>query len=171
MLSKEIEKSLNDQMNFEMYSANIYMGMAAYMDSLSLAGFSNWLKVQYQEEIFHFTKFYDFINQRGGRVTLQAMAAPPESWDSPKAAFEDALAHEQIVTGRINDILVQATETRDYATSQFLQWFVAEQVEEEDNANSVIQKLELVDGDPGGMFALDQELGTRVIGTEASGGV
>jgi ferritin len=170
MLSKEIEKALNDQMNFEMFSANIYMSMAAYFDSMNLEGFSNWMKVQYQEEMFHFTKFYNYINERGGRVLISAMDAPPTEWDSPLAAFENALAHECIVTGRINDLVVKAEEEKDHATFNFLQWFVGEQVEEEASVDGVIQKLKLVSDAPGGMFILDQEMGRRVFNPPASEG-
>jgi len=162
MLSQEIQDSLNSQMNFEMYSANIYMAMAAWFDSKNLTGFSNWMKVQYAEEMSHFTRLYDFIDERGGRVTLGAMDAPQQDWDSPLAAFENALAHEQIVTSRINDLVVQATEAKDHATVNFLQWFVAEQVEEEATADGVVQQLKLMEGAPGGLFMLDREMGQRV---------
>ena len=162
MLNKEIADTLNSQMNFEMYSANIYMSMATWFDARNLVGFANWMKVQYSEEMFHFTKFYDFINERGGRVLLSGMDAPETEWDSPLAAFENALGHEQIVTGRINDLVVQATEAKDHATVNFLQWFVGEQVEEEASVDGVIQQLKLMEGAPGGLFMLDRELGQRV---------
>jgi len=162
MLSQEIQDSLNSQMNFEMYSANIYMSMAAWFDSKNLTGFSNWMKIQYLEEMSHFTKFYDFIDERGGRVILGAMSAPQIDWDSPLAAFEDALAHERIVTSRINDLVAQAAEAKDHATVNFLQWFVAEQVEEEATADGVVQQLKLMEGAPGGLFMLDREMAQRV---------
>ena len=162
MLSKKIQDAFNDQMNFEMFSANIYMSMAAQFDSMNLTGFANWMKVQYQEEIFHMTKFYDFINERGGRVIMQAMEAPPTEWDSPLAAFEHALAHERIVTGRINDLVMLATEEKDLASVNFLQWFVAEQVEEEASVDAVAQQLKLIAGAPGGLFMLDRELAQRM---------
>ncbi len=162
MLSKEIQDSLNSQMNFEMYSANIYMSMAAWFDSKNLTGFANWMKVQYSEEMFHFTKFYNFINERGGRVILGAMAAPQLDWDSPLAAFENALEHERIVTSRINDLVAQAADAKDHATVNFLQWFVGEQVEEEANADGIAQQLKLMEGAPGGLFMLDREMAQRV---------
>ena len=162
MLSKEIQDSLNSQMNFEMYSANIYMSMAAWFDSKGLTGFANWMKIQYSEEMFHFTKFYNFINERGGRMILGAMAAPQLDWDSPLAAFENALMHERIVTSRINDLVVQAAEAKDHATVNFLQWFVGEQVEEEANADGIAQQLKLMEGAPGGLFMLDREMAQRV---------
>lgn len=163
MIAKEIEQRLNDQMNFEMYSANIYLGMAAYLESLNLGGFANWMKIQYQEEMVHCMKFYDYLNERGGRAVFGAMDAPPEEWDSPLAAFENALEHERVVTGRINDLVARAAEAKDHATFNFLQWFVAEQVEEEAGVEDIIQKLKMVDGAPGGMFVLDRELGARTL--------
>ena len=162
MLNKEIADALNSQMNFEMYSANIYMSMATWFDARNLVGFANWMKVQYSEEMFHFTKFYNFINERGGRVLLSGMDAPATEWDSPLAAFDNALEHERIVTGRIDDLVVQATEAKDHATVNFLQWFVGEQVEEEASVDGVIQQLKLMEGAPGGLFMLDRELGQRV---------
>jgi ferritin len=162
MLNKEIGDALNSQMNFEMYSANIYMSMATWFDAKNLVGFASWMKVQYSEEMFHYTKLYNFINERGARVLLGAMNAPETEWASPLAAFENALEHERIVTGRINDLVVQASEAKDHATVNFLQWYVAEQVEEESNVDGVIQQLKLMEGAPGGLFMLDRELGTRV---------
>ncbi len=156
------EATLNDQMNFEMYSANIYLAMAAYFDSLGLSGFSHWMQIQYQEEMVHTMKFYHFINERTGRVKFAALPEPPFDWASPLAAFEDALAHEKIVTGRINDLMTLAMDTKDHATANFLQWFVAEQVEEESSADAVIQKLTLSEGATGALFMIDGELGQRV---------
>lgn len=162
MLSEKMEKALNDQTNAEMYSAYLYLSMSAYFRSLNLSGFANWMKVQTQEELFHATKFYDFINERGGRVTLKAIEAPPIDRESTLAAFEAALLHEQKVTGLINDLVELAQEERDHATNIFLQWFVTEQVEEEDSVNEVIQKIKLMGDARGGMFMLDSELSQRV---------
>ena len=162
MLTKEIQDALNSQMNFEMYSANIYMSMAAWFDSKNLTGFANWMKIQYAEETAHFTKFYNFIDERDGRVVLGAMDAPQLDWNSPLAAFENALEHERIVTSRINDLVAQAADAKDHATVNFLQWFVGEQVEEEASADGVVQQLKLMEGAPGGLFMLDREMAQRV---------
>jgi ferritin len=162
MLSEKIQKALNDQMNFETYSAYIYLSMAAYFDSIDLTGFSSWMKVQFQEEMFHASKFYSFVNERGERVRLGTIDAPAAEWATPLAAFENALEHERLVTGRINDMLTLAMDDRDHATANFLQWFVAEQVEEEASVDSVIQRLKLADSAPGALFMLDQELAKRV---------
>jgi len=162
MLSKKIEDAFNDQMMFEMYSANIYMSMATWFDAKDLKGFAAWMKVQYDEEMFHAKKFYDYIDERSGRVIIGSIPAPETEWDSPLAAFETALGHEQIVTGRIGDLVELAGEEKDHASYNFLQWFVAEQVEEESSVDGVIQQLKLVEGAPGGIFLLDRELGQRV---------
>ena len=161
MLTETIEKALNDQLNFELYSANIYLSMAAYFDSKNLAGFAGWMKVQHQEEMMHMTKFYDYVNERGGKVVFTGCPDPPIDWDSPLAVFEHALAHERIVTSRINDLMSLAMDERDHASVSALQWFVTEQVEEESSADAVVQQLKLMEGSPGGLFMLDRELGAR----------
>jgi len=161
MLNEKIEKALNQQLNAELYSAYLYLSMAAYFRSISLGGFANWMEVQYQEEVAHAMKFYSYINERGGRVILQAIEAPPTEWDSPLAVFQAAYAHEQKVTGMINDLVELAIQERDHATNIFLQWFVTEQVEEEDSANEVVEKLKLMSDARGGLFMLDRELGQR----------
>ena len=135
--------------------------MAAYFQSVSLGGFANWMRVQAQEELTHAMKFYDFINERGGRVTLTAIDAPPTKWKSILDVFENTLSHEQKVTGLINDLVNLALKEKDHASQIFLQWFVSEQVEEEDSADEIVQKLKLIGKDGGGIFMLDRELGQR----------
>ena len=164
-----MEKALNDQINAEMYSAYLYLSMSAYFQSKSLTGFANWMKVQAQEEMVHAMKMYDFVNERGGRVILAAIAAPPLEWDSPLNAFEGVYEHEQKVTGLINNLVELALEEHDHATNIFLQWFVSEQVEEEDSANEVVQKIKLMGDAQGGLFMLDRELGQRVFSPPADG--
>ncbi|MBW1998903.1 MAG: ferritin [Deltaproteobacteria bacterium] len=162
MLSKTMEKALNDQVNAEMYSAYLYLAMEAYFQSVGLNGFATWMRVQTQEELVHAMKIYDFINERGGRVTLRAIEAPPTEWDSPLGVFQAAYEHEQKVTGLINDLVDLSQAEKDHATHNFLQWFVGEQVEEEDSANKVVEKIKLVGEAQGGLFMLDRELGQRV---------
>ena len=162
MLNKEMEKALNAQVNAEMYSAYLYLSMSAYFQSKSLGGFASWMRVQAQEEMGHAMKLYDFINERGGRVILEPIEAPPTEWDSPLATFEAVYEHEQKVTGLINELVELALEKHDHATNIFLQWFVSEQVEEEDSANDVVEKIKLVGDAQGGLFMLDRELGQRV---------
>ncbi|NIS61960.1 MAG: ferritin [Proteobacteria bacterium] len=162
MLGEKIQSALNKQLNAEVYSSYLYLSMSAYFNSLNLPGFANWMRVQAQEELVHAMKFYDFINERGGRVILQQVEAPPTEWSSPLDVFENAYKHEQKVTGLINDLVNLAVGERDHATNIFLQWFVTEQVEEEASADEVVQKLKRVGDDSAGLFMLDGEMGQRV---------
>ncbi len=162
MIGKKIEKALNAQLNAEFYSSYLYLSMAAYFESINLPGFANWMRVQTQEEEFHALKFNDYIIERGGRVTLQAIEAPPTEWASPLDAMEATLTHEQKVTGLINDLVFLARDERDNASEIFLQWFVTEQVEEEDNVNKILAQLRRIKDKPHGLFMLDRELGQRV---------
>jgi ferritin len=161
MLNKEVEQGINDQINAELYSAYLYYSMAAYFEALSLKGFAHWLRVQALEEMTHVQKFYGYINDRGGRVLLAPIEAPPSDWASPLAVFEDVYAHEVKVTGLINKLMDVVLAQSDHASSAFLQWFVNEQVEEEASADEVLQKLKLVDKTEGGLFLLDQEMDKR----------
>jgi ferritin len=161
MLNEKIEKALNNQLNAELYSSYLYLSMAAYFQSINLSGFASWMDVQAKEEWAHGMKFYSFINERGGRVVLQAIDAPSSEWDSPLAVFEAVFKHEQKVTGLINELVELALKERDHATNIFLQWFVTEQVEEEDSANDIVQKIKLMGDAKGALFMLDRELGQR----------
>lgn len=168
MIGKKMEKALNEQINAEMYSANLYLSMESYFRSLNLNGFAKWMRVQVQEEMMHATKIYDFVNERSGRVILKSIAAPQTEWESPLAVFEDTYKHEQKVTGLINDLVNLAVKEKDHATSVFLQWFVSEQVEEESSAEKIVQQLKMMGKAPGGIFILDRELGQRVFKPSAS---
>lgn len=161
MLTQKIQDALNRQMNRELFSAYLYLSMAAYFESLSLTGFASWMKIQVQEEGFHVMKFFGFINERDGRALMQDIEAPETQWESPQAAFEAALKHEQTISGLINNLVDLSIEEKDHATNSFLQWFVNEQVEEEATANDVLQKIKLA-GEGAGLFMLDQQLGQRV---------
>ena len=162
MIPKKMEEALNGQLNAELYSANLYLSMAAYFESVDLAGFANWMRIQNQEEQFHAMKFYDYIIERGGRVTLRRIEAPPSNWDSLLAAFEATLEHERKVTVLINDLVYLAREENDNASEIFLQWFVNEQVEEEDNVSTVLGQLKLIKDSPQALFMMDKEMGQRV---------
>jgi ferritin len=161
MINKNIQNAINDQINAETYSSYLYLSMSAYFNSINLPGFANWMKCQAQEELIHAMKFFDFVNERGGDVTLKAIDGPPTSWDSPAHAFEEAYKHEQKVTSLINALVDLAIAERDHASSSFLQWFVNEQVEEEASANDVVQRLKLAGDQGGGLFMIDRELATR----------
>lgn len=162
MLSKKMQAAINKQINAETYSAYLYLSMAAYSKSLGLDGFENWFRVQAREEMVHAMKFFDYVNERGGRVTLTAIDAPPGEWKSPLAAFEATLKHEQLVTSLINKLVDVAAAESDHATVNVLQWFVAEQVEEESSADAIRQKLVLVGARGDALYMIDKELATRV---------
>lgn len=132
-----------------------------FFKSISLDGFANWMHAQAQEELMHGMKIYDFINQRGGRVVLAKIEAPPIEWGSPVEVFEETLKHEQKVTGLINDLVEIALAEHDHATNIFLQWFVTEQVEEEENVGNVLQQLMLLDDAKNGIFMIDREVAKR----------
>ncbi len=161
MLTEKMEKALNDQINAELYSSYLYLSMATYFDAKSLGGCANWMKQQAQEELFHAMKMFDFLAERGGRVVLQAIDKPPHEWESPLAVFQHVLEHEQKVTGLINDLVDLAIAEKDHATNIFLQWFVSEQVEEEDTAATLVNRLKLIGDDANGLFMLDTELAQR----------
>ncbi|MCC7558285.1 MAG: ferritin [Methanobacteriaceae archaeon] len=168
MLEEKIQNALNSQLNAELYSAYLYMAMNAYFESIDLGGFANWMRIQAQEEVSHGMKFHDYIIQRGGRVILDEIEKPQTEWESPLEVFEHVYAHEQKVTGLINDLVNLAIEEKDHATNNFLQWFVAEQVEEEESSSGVLQKVKLAVGDSGSLFMLDNELGQRVFNPPAA---
>ena len=162
MLNKKVEDAFNVQMNWELYSAYLYLSMAAYFDSTNLTGFANWMRIQVQEELAHAMKFYTYINDRGGRVKLQTIQAPETDWESPLAAFEDTLKHEQEVSRKINKLVKLARDELDTAGEIFLQWFVTEQVEEESSASKAIEDLKLASDAPGALVMLDREMAQRV---------
>lgn len=162
MLSKKMEKALNEQINAEFFSSYLYLSMSTYFESIGLPGAAQWMQAQAQEEWFHGMKFYGFVSERGGRVTLKAIAQPPTTWKSTLDVFENVLKHEQKVTGLINKLADMALDERDHATGIFLQWFISEQVEEEASAGAVIDKLKLIGDNTTGLFTLDAELGQRV---------
>lgn len=163
MLSEKMQSALNGQLNAELYSSYLYLSMNAYFKSVNLGGFANWMYAQAQEELIHAMKLYEFINQRSGRVTLAQIEAPPTDWNSPMVVFEATLEHEQKVTGLINDLVEVALEERDHATQIFLQWFVSEQVEEEENVGGVLEQLKLLGDARGGLFMIDRELAKRAM--------
>ena len=162
MLKEKMLAAFNKQINAEMYSAYLYLSMEAYFQSINLTGFANWMRTQTQEEMMHAMKIYDFVFERGGKVTLEAIDKPPFSWDSPLAAFKEVLKHEQHVTSLINDLVDLAIKEKDHASNIFLQWCVTEQVEEEASADAVIQRLKLAKDNASGLFMIDAELGQRV---------
>ena len=162
MLSERMSEALNDQINAEMYSAYLYLSMSAYLASTGMKGATNWFYIQAQEEMIHTQKIYEYLISRGNRVILKAIDEPPSNFKSTLNTFEEALAHEQKVTALINDLVTVATEEKDHATEIFLQWFVTEQIEEEETAADVIDQLKLAGEVGPGMFMMDRELAARV---------
>jgi ferritin len=162
VLNDRIQKTLNDQVNAELYSAYLYLAMAAHLENKGLPGMANWMQIQYQEETAHAFKFYRYIIERGGRVALAKIDQPPAEWTTPLAAFEGVLEHERHVTDLINKLADLAVELKDHATQGVLAWFIAEQVEEESTAEAIINKLRLLGETGPGLFMMDQELGQRV---------
>ena len=162
MLKKRMVKALNEQINKELYSAYLYLSMSAHSTFVGLNGFANWFMVQYQEEMVHVMKIYDYVNDQGGQVKLMAIAEPPAEFGSPLDMFEKTLKHERFITKCINDLVDLAVKENDHATNIFLQWFVTEQIEEEANDNDIISKLKLVGKEGNGLFMVDKELAARV---------
>ncbi|EKD51307.1 MAG: hypothetical protein ACD_62C00288G0001 [uncultured bacterium] len=162
MLHKKMEDAINKQINAEIYSAYLYLAMSAYCESEGLPGFANWLRVQYQEELTHAMKFFRYVNERNGRVTLTQIDTPPKSWDGPKHVFEETLKHEEQVTGLINGLVDVALEVRDHVTNSFLKWYLDEQVEEEANASNILAQIKMVQNSKDSLYMLDKELALRV---------
>ena len=161
MLNKKLEEALNAQINAEMWSAYLYLSMAAYCHENGNPGMANWFTVQFKEEQDHAQILFNYVVARGGRVLLAPIAAVETAWKSPLAAFENTLEHEQKVTGLINNLYALATEEKDYATQSMLKWFIDEQVEEEETAREIIDKLRMVKDNGYGLYMIDKELASR----------
>ncbi len=161
MLTKKIENAMNEQIKWEFYSGYLYLSMSSYFHDLGLAGFASWMENQYEEEVFHALKMMKYVNDAGGCVKLQAIDQPQHSWESPLDCFEFSLNHELLVSSKVNALATLAQDEKDHGTFIFLQWFVSEQVEEEQTFGDVVNKLKLV-GDGGGLFMLDRDLASRI---------
>ncbi len=166
MISNKVQKAFNSQLNEELYSSYLYLSMAAHFEAKNLKGFAHWFRIQSQEEYTHALKFFNFILQKGGKVSLTQIATPKIEWNSIAEVFNDTLAHEQKITKLINELVEVSMGEKDYAAHTFLQWFVTEQVEEEANVEEIIQKIEMIGDNKSGLFLLDNELGSRTVGTE-----
>lgn len=179
MLSKKVNDAVNGQIALELYSSYLYVAMGAWLQAEGFLGSAHWMGLQAREEIYHANKFYTYLLERGGEVKLGPIEAPPCKWASPNEVFEKALAHEEKVSGLINNLMTLAKAEKDHAAEIFLQWFVTEQVEEESSLQDIIRKLKLSSGQGAGMFMIDQELGARALspivaaalaGTPSTGG-
>ena len=162
-IDKKMEEAINRQINAELYSAYLYLSMASWFEEQNLLGFTNWMKCQYLEETMHGMKFYNFLNDRGGRALLTAIDSPNTKWKSPLEVFEEVYAHEQKVTALVNDLVYLSKEIRDYASESLLKWFIDEQVEEEATADQIVSRLKLIGNEPSALLLLDQELAARAV--------
>jgi len=161
MIKGTVEKAINNQINAELYSGYLYLSMSAYFEGQNLPGAAHWMALQAKEEYEHAMKFYNFVFERGGKVTLAAIDAPQAEWKSPLDVFENAYKHEVKVTGLIHDLVAISRSEKDVATENFLMWYVDEQVEEEADADAIVQKLKRIKESPNGLYMLDRELAGR----------
>lgn len=162
MLNSKVEKVINEQINAELYSAYLYLSMSAYFQRLNLPGFANWTYVQYLEETTHALKFFKYVNERGGTVKLTAIKEPPTEWKNPTDVYDAIYKHEVLVTSLINNIVDISLQERDHASNNVLQWYVAEQVEEEANSQLILEQLKRIGDSKDGLYMLDKELSARV---------
>jgi len=162
MITEKLEKAVNYQINRELFSEYYYLSMASYFNSTGLSGFENFFLVQVEEERFHAMKMYRFLNEKGGRVALDAIEAPKTVFNSPIEVFQLAFDHEKLVSSLINDLMDLAISENDHAAKNFLNWFVEEQVEEEASMETILNKLKLINGEGHGLLMMDGELGQRV---------
>lgn len=161
MLNKKVEEALNAQINAEMWSAYLYLSMAAYCHAEGQPGMAKWFEIQFQEEQDHAKIFFNYVNSRNGRVELKPIAEVPTQWESVLDVFESTLKHEQKVTEMINNLCALATEHNDFATQSMLKWFIDEQVEEEETAQTIIDNIKMIKDNGYGIYMLDKELGAR----------
>ncbi len=161
MIGKPMQDAMNEQINKELYSSYLYLSMSAYFEDKNLTGFANWMRVQADEEREHAMKFYDFILERGGRVSLKAIDAPKTDWTSSLEVAEEVAAHEAKVTASIYALYELALKEKDYPAQVMLQWFISEQVEEEKNAAEIVANLKLIEERGTAVFVLDKQLGKR----------
>jgi ferritin len=161
MLSTSLEQAINDQIKNELFSGYLYLSMSAYLEANNMPGSARWMRLQSQEEVSHAMKLFDYLNDRGNQVVLQAIDQPASEFESVLDIFEKALAHEQKVTALINGLYELAVEENDYPTQIELQWFITEQVEEEKSAGEIVEQLKVI-GDHGpSLIMLDRQLGAR----------
>ena len=164
-LGPRLLDAINQHVNSELYSAYLYLSMSAYCESANMPGMAHWMRLQHEEETSHAMRLFDFVNDRGGRVVLQAIDQPPVEFSSPLDVMERTLEHERSVTSAIHRLYELATEESDYAAQVLLQWFITEQVEEEKAAGEVVEQLRLVGDDPTGLLMIDSRLGERAAGS------
>jgi ferritin len=160
-MKQAVQEAVNEQIKHELSSAYVYLSMSAHFEAENLPGFARWMRVQAQEELGHAMRLFDYVNRRGGRVILQAVEQPPHKFSSPLGIFEQALEHETKVTQLIEQLYETAVEHRDYATQVEVQWFITEQVEEEDSAILIVDQLKMAGDNRAALLMLDRQLGAR----------
>ncbi len=165
MLSEKMQSAINAQINAELWSAYLYLSMSMDAANKGMKGIANWFAIQFKEEQDHAQIFINYINSQGGRVLLAPIAAVDTEWESPLAMFEQTLTHEQKVTSLINDLYNLAVEEKDHATKNMLDWFIDEQVEEEESARDIIDQMRMVEGNKFGLYMIDKEMATRTYTT------
>ena len=161
MITKAMQDAMNDQINKELYSSYLYISMAAYFEDKNLPGFAHWMRVQEAEEREHAMKIYDFLLERGGKVSLKAIDAPKTEWDSTLEVAKEVAAHEAKVTASIYSLYETALKEKDYPAQVMLQWFITEQVEEEKNAAEIVANLKLIEERGTAVLMLDHRLSKR----------
>ena len=157
-----MEEAINEQINREMYSSYLYLAMSAYSSAKGLPGFAHWFRIQVEEETIHAMKFFDYMNRQGANVKLKEIQAPPMEFGTPLEMFQKTLEHERFITRSIHELVDLAIAEKDHATNAFLQWYVNEQIEEEENDNDIIAKLKLVGDNVNSLYMLDNELSQRL---------
>lgn len=162
MISDKMIAAINEQINKEIFSEYMYISMQAWLADQNLDGMANWMDAQAQEEHFHAMKFFNYLIERGAKVQLKAIAAPPVDFKSPLKVFQESLDHEKFVSESINELMDLAIKEKDHATKSFLQWFIDEQVEEEASVDRVVNMLKMVGENGHGIMMIDRELAQRV---------
>ncbi|MFN0159387.1 MAG: ferritin [Bacteroidota bacterium] len=164
MLSKTIQNAFNDQISKEFYSAYLYLSMSSYFQAMNLPGCAHWMRLQYSEEVAHALRLFDYVHDREGKVTLQAIEQPGAKFKAPLDVFQQALEHEREVTGMINKLYALTQKENDYAAQIELQWFITEQVEEEKSAGAIVEQLKMVGDNKSTLLYLDRQLALRAAG-------
>ena len=161
-MKENMVKAINEQINFELYSSYLYMGMSVYFKSINLLGFAHWMEVQVKEELAHALKLYHYLSDRGSVPFFEAIPSPEQNWGSAAEVFRKAYQHEKLVTSRFSDLMDIGIRESDHITNMHIQWYLNEQIEEESTTLGISQKLELIKSDVNALLALDKELSTRV---------
>ena len=160
-MNDDVRTAINEQIKREFYAAYLYLAMSAHFEAEALQGFAHWMRLQAQEEQGHALRLFDYLLERGARVELQGIEAPPTSFGSPLSIAEQALEHERKVSAQINRMYALAAERGDFATQVQLQWFLTEQVEEESSGETMVERLRMAGDDRAALLILDRELAAR----------